>query len=113
MQIKKAGGKVYGANLTSAEKKAMDMEIQRQLADYDRKHILEIDALILWQLHEQLGFGPTRLKRFFDQFAPALDALIKRYELDDEDQIWLCTHMLKKQYGIDLEQWEKERSDAL
>ena len=48
MQVKKAGGKVYGAVLTAAEKKAMDLEIQRELAEYDRKHIAEIDATILW-----------------------------------------------------------------
>ena len=29
MQVKKAGGKVYGAVFTAAEKKAMDLEIQR------------------------------------------------------------------------------------
>lgn len=57
MQLKKAGGKVYGAVLTAAEKKAMDLEIQRELAEYDRKHIAEIDATILWVLHEQFGSG--------------------------------------------------------
>lgn len=31
MQIKKAGGKIFGASLTAAEQKAMNMEIQRQL----------------------------------------------------------------------------------
>ena len=61
MQVKKAGGKVYGAILTAAEKKAMDLEIQRELAEYDRKHIAEIDATILWVLHEQFGFGPTMM----------------------------------------------------
>lgn len=67
MQVKKAGGKVYGAVLTAAEKKAMDLEIQRELAEYDRKHIAEIDATILWVLHEQFGFGgsaaPNLLRR--------------------------------------------------
>lgn len=29
MRIKKAGGKVFGAVLTAAEKEAMDMEINR------------------------------------------------------------------------------------
>lgn len=37
MQIKKAGGRVYGAILTNAEKKAMNMEIRRQLAEMDKK----------------------------------------------------------------------------
>lgn len=57
MKVKKAGKRVFGAVMSAAEKKAMDMEIQRQLAEYDRKHIREIDALVLWELREQLGFG--------------------------------------------------------
>ena len=52
MRIKKAAGKVYGAAMTVAEKKAMNLEIQRQLAEYDKKHATEIDALILWVLEE-------------------------------------------------------------
>lgn len=39
MKVKKAGKRVFGAVMSAAEKKAMDMEIQRQLAEYDRKHI--------------------------------------------------------------------------
>lgn len=50
MQVKKAGGKVYGAVLTAAEKKAMDLEIQRELAEYDRKHIAEAAPNLLRRL---------------------------------------------------------------
>lgn len=109
--VKKAGGKVYGMTLTSAEKKAMDMEIQRQLIEYDRKNAREIDAIVLWELRRQFGFGPKRLRRFYDNFAASLDALLKRYEMDNSDQVWLCTHQLKED-GIDLEQWEKERTET-
>lgn len=45
MVVKKAGGKIYGAVLTSAEKKAMNMEIERQLAEYTRKHEVELNAM--------------------------------------------------------------------
>ena len=51
MRVKKVGGKVYGADFTAAERKAMNLEIERQLAEYSRKHANEIDAIILWQLH--------------------------------------------------------------
>lgn len=37
MRIKKAAGKVYGAAMTVAEKKAMNLEIQRQLAELEKK----------------------------------------------------------------------------
>lgn len=108
MQVKKIGGKVYGATLTAAEQKAMNMEIQKQIAEYDRKNIMEMDSIVLWQLHEQFGFGPKRLKRFFDNFIPAMEELVERYEMEDSDQIWLCTHKLKE-YGIDIEEWSRKR----
>lgn len=108
MYIKKAGGKIFGAGLTAAEKKAMDLEIQRQLAEYDRKNELEIKALVLWELHEQLGFGEKRLRQFYDRFTPSLNALVKRYEMDNSDDIWLCTEQLKE-IGVDIEEWDKEK----
>ena len=107
---KKAGGKVYGASYTAAEKKAMHMEIRRQYAEYTRKHSLEVDAIILWLLHERLGLGPKRLKDFHDDFISAMDDLANRLEMDDSDNAWLCTQKLKE-YGIDLEEWGKEKEN--
>lgn len=86
MKVKKAGKRVFGAVMSAAEKKAMDMEIQRQLAEYDRKHIREIDALVLWELREQLGFGNKRLKKFYDNFSRGIEALIRRYEMEQGDK---------------------------
>ena len=37
MIVKKSGGKVIGAHLTNAEKKAMDIEIMKDIAEFDRK----------------------------------------------------------------------------
>ena len=91
MNIKKSGGKIFGAQLTSAEKKALDMEIKRQIAEYDKKHKLELQALILWELHEQLGFGVKRLKDFYNKFDISIDEMIERYHLEDDDRLWLCT----------------------
>lgn len=107
MLIKKSAGKIFGADLTASERKAMEMEIKRQMAEYDRKNIMEIDALILWELHEQLGFGEKRLKQFYDAFNERFYELIRRYEMEDSDGVWLCTKKLKD-LGIDLEAWEKE-----
>lgn len=52
-------------------------------------------------LHEQLGFGEQRLKKFFDRFSVEIDALVKYYE---EDAAWLCTRKLLDM-GIDVEKW--------
>lgn len=47
MRVMKSKGRVYGADMTAAEKKAMQIEIQRQFADFEAKHINELDAVIL------------------------------------------------------------------
>ena len=108
MTIKKINGKIFGAELSAAEKKAMYIEIQRELAEYDKKHAREIDALVLYELIEQFGFGEKRLRKFYDNFSRGIEELVKRYELDPDDDVWLCTRKLKDR-GIDLEAWEKER----
>jgi len=36
--------------------------------------------------------------------------LIRRYEMEQGDDVWLCTYKLKE-IGCDLEKWEKERGD--
>lgn len=107
MKVKKAGGRIFGGAMSAAEKKAMHMEIQRQLAVYDRKHLVEIDAMILWVLHEQFGFGPKRLRQYYDSFRICTNELVERYQLDAGDEVWLCTQMLKR-IGVDIEQWHKE-----
>lgn len=60
MIVKKAGGKVYGATFTAAERKAMDMEINRQIIEADKRYTDDIDAMILYTLAVHLGFGPRR-----------------------------------------------------
>lgn len=107
MRAKRDKHGVFGAQLSCAEKKGMQMEIQRQIAEYDLKNKREIDAMILWQLHTQLGFGPERLKRFYKNFAAEYKALLARYEMDPGEGVWLCTHKLAE-LGIDLEALEKE-----
>lgn len=107
MRVKKVSGRIYGADLTTAEQTAMDLEIQRQLAEFNLRNEREIDAIILWELHQQLGFGPRRLKRFYRNFGVGLHKLIQRYQLNTNDEVWLATHNLKE-YGIDLETWERE-----
>lgn len=109
MYVKKAMGKVYGADFTAAERKAMQIEIRKEMADFNRKNLNEIDAIILWWLHEKLGFGKKRILDFYKDFVESYEQLNKRYEMCDkpEDEIWLCTELLKR-YGIDIRELRKE-----
>ena len=107
MIVKKAGGRVFGAEFTKDESKALNMEIRREMADFAEGHRMELQAMILWELHEQLGLGPERLWRFYSSFDKNLDQLVARYEMEDSDDVWLVTKKLNE-YGIDLTEWKKK-----
>ena len=110
IDVIKSGGKVIGANLTNAQKKAMDIELRKAMAECDRENTMAIDAIVLWELHDQLGFGAKRLRDFYDRLGPNLDELIRHYELGEGDQAWICIHKLKE-IGVDLEAWEAENKE--
>ena len=109
MRVKKAGGKVFGAVLSAAERKAMNMEINRQIVEADRQYTNDIDAMVLYTLRVHLGFGKKRLRKFYDAFSAEHDRLIQYYEMPD-DYTWLCKEMLKR-IGVDVEAWNRERRE--
>ena len=106
MQVKKHNGKVFGAVLTAAEQKAMNMEINRQIIEADKKYTVDVDAMILYTLHIHLGFGKKRLRRFWEAFQVEHKKLIDYYQMPD-DGAWLCRRLLKD-IGVDVEEWNKE-----
>ena len=104
----KINGKIFGAKLTATERTAMNLEIQKACAEYDRKNANERDALVLYILMTEFGFGVKRLKKFHELFGPGIYALCERYEMvGKDDAFWLCTHKLKER-GVDIEQWNKD-----
>lgn len=107
MMVLKSGGRVVGGKLTNAEKKALDIELRKQLAEYTRKYEIEILSLVLRQLRRTFGFGEKRLRRYYDNFDKDIKDMIDRYEMEDCDDAWLCTEELKAD-GIDIEKWRKE-----
>lgn len=110
MIIKRAGGTILGVQLTNVEKKALEIEVRKMLTEYNQKNELEMDALILWQLHTQLGLGKKKLWDFYRNIYPEFKKLNERYDMDISDTTWLCTHKLKD-YGIDIEQWRKDAEE--
>lgn len=89
--------------MTVAEQKAFDQEIDRQIVENLERVRVDLETMILWNLHEQFGFGEVRLKRFHDSFFPLLKKLEDHYEMhDDRAQVWLCRHKLRSA-GIDVD----------
>lgn len=107
MRVKKAGGKVYGADLTAAERKAMNLEINRQIAESERQHALDLDILVLYFLRAHLGFGKKRLYRAYKAFDAEHEKLIAHYEMPDAN-VWLADRELKK-IGVDVAAWNAEK----
>ena len=105
MVVKKVNGRIFGACLNSSEKKALDMEIRNQFAEYSKKYELEIEAMVLLALRKEFGFGEKRLKQAHKALSKGIDDLVDRYQMNDEDAAWLCTYKLKEE-GFDISRWD-------
>lgn len=107
MIFAKLGKNSLRAKLSNAEQKALDAEIKRQLAEYDEKNTAEIDAIALYILYSEFGFRKKRLDRYLESFNRAIKELRDRYEMNPEDDVWLCTRKMKE-LGYDLEKINKK-----
>lgn len=102
---------------TPAEKKAgeraMSEEIRRQIAEWDKEYEVNLNALVLYVLRVHLGFGPVRLRRFWDAFREEHKALREYYAMGDDPDVgeWLAKRKLRE-IGVDVEQWTKEDDDG-
>ena len=82
--------------MSNAEMKALDGAIREQIAVHVDKLKSNIEAIVLWQLHEQFGFGAKRLEVFLEGFQPALQELKAFYDLEGQEETELaCIHNLK------------------
>lgn len=100
-----------GAKLYSPEQQYRD-KVRQNMLDWVKNEVLplvtvNVEAIILWQLHEQYGFGKKRLLQFLDETTPLINGILDRYAYEkDDDAIWVCKHKLKTELGIDLEDYE-------
>lgn len=95
-------------SLTHPQEKAVRKAVRSQLLEDDLTYWLDMDAAVLWVLHKEFGFGAKRLRRFFDRFSVIHEEMRNYYQLDDDNNTWLCRFLLKRDVGVDVEAWEKE-----
>lgn len=108
MRVKSYKGKIFGAELTAAEKKAMNIEINRQLVERDEQYAADIDAMVLYTLMAHYGWKKKRLRKFWEAFIAEHKALREYYEMNNPgDNEWLAHRMLKN-IGVDINEWYKE-----
>ena len=95
--------------LTASQKKAIREEIHRQVVEMDAEYTMDVDAMVLWSIYIHFdNITAEELKSFWNTFVQEHKRLRERYELSEEDNGWLYSHMLKEELGIDLEEWYKE-----
>lgn len=108
MRIKKFNGKPYGVELTAAERKAMNLEINRQILEKDEQYKENIDAMILYVLMTHYGWRKKRLRKFWRAFLEEHKKLTEFYQMDEPgDNEWLA-HRKLREIGVDIHQWYKE-----
>ena len=114
MRIKKFCGKPYGVELSASERKAMTLEINRQIMEKDEQYKEDIDAMILYVLMVHYGWKKRRLRKFWNAFIKEHRALRDHYLMNDPgDNEWLA-HWKLKDIGVDIHQWymEDEKNDG-
>lgn len=109
MTFHKCNGQIFKVELSSKEQKAADAEINRQLIERYSQLTDDVDYMIMRILHDHFGFGVTRLKRFHEAFITDNDALVKHYEMPDAGAYIARKEM--NAIGVNIEEWNKERSD--
>ena len=110
MWIKQSGGKVFGATFTAKEQKAIDIEINRQILEADEKYQNNIDASVLYALRVYAGWGPKKLRDFYESFELIHDDLRAYYEMPDDDG-WLANRKLLD-IGVDVATRNRERKEG-
>lgn len=110
MHIKKFNGKPYGAEFTAQERKAMNLEINRQIAEKHEQYQADIDAMILYVLMAHYGWKKKRLRKFWKAFIEEHKALKEFYQMNKAGEGEWLAHRMLKEIGVDIHQWYKEDS---
>ena len=109
MTFHKHHGQIYKVELTPKEQKAMDEEINRQTIERHREFTDDFDYMVMKLLHDHFGFGPVRLRRFYDLFIKDNDTLVKHYEMCDAG-VYIARKEMNA-IGCNIEKWNQERSE--
>ena len=109
MNFKRFQGKIFGVSFTPKEQKAIDEEIDRQVIERHRTFTDDFDYMVMRILHDQFGFGLTRLRRFYDAFKEDNAELIEHYEMPDAG-VYIA-RMEMNEIGCNIEKWNSERSE--
>lgn len=91
--------------LTNKDRREIGREIRIQTANNVKNLSLNLQAIVLWNLHEQLGFGKKRLVEFQSSFLPLIKKLQDFYMAESSEETeFILLYKLKNEVGIDVRQ---------
>lgn len=99
-------------NLTRAEQERIDelvdQAVKEEVVRVEAEFRSDIDAMILYVLHAHYGWGPKRLRQFWDVFIEEHKALRDHYNMHEPgDNAYLAKRKLLE-IGVDVAAWEEE-----
>lgn len=93
--------------LSNREMQALDGSIREQIGQQIAKLKGNIEAIVLWQIHEQYGKGAKSLEGFLEAFQPALQELMNFYGVESAEETEMaCVYNLKS-IGFDTDKLGK------
>jgi hypothetical protein len=91
--------------LTNKQLRALHDEVNRQTAKNVQNLSQNLQAMVLWALHEHLGFGKKRLLRFQKAFLPLIQELQEFYLAENAaDTEFICKYRLRHDCGVNVEE---------
>lgn len=111
MYVKKYKGKVYGAEFTADEQKAIDIEVSKQLVEAVDRMMNDLDAMVLYTLMVSEGWKRKKLRSFWERVHTERDNLVKHYECTNDEYVWLARYKLKE-IDVDVDAWNAEESSG-
>ena len=89
--------------LSNKERKEIEQAVRKETAKNVKDLSLNLQAIVLWNIHKQLGFGQRRLIEFQRSFLPLIKELQDFYMAESSEETeFILLYKLKNEVGVDV-----------
>lgn len=93
--------RIYKNEPNSAQRRVLRNEVAKEFDKLLENFNHDVMVQMLYLFHFKYGYGKKRLAQLNKDIAQCLGGLHARYELSEDDTIWLCEKKLAED-GIDI-----------
>lgn len=91
--------------ITPNDRARIKLEVKKEVDAFFNRKSMDYDTYVFWTLHKRFGFGPVRLRRFFDEYIAEIRKEQNTYRDLTAEKM---REALKHNIGVDVEAWERE-----